>query len=1245
MSTSDPLGDPATQPPMGIARLVGAALEATRAGRFEQAMSMLRAQLRVPNMTAGQSAELRLTLARVLLDAGRPKAAVAELVQVLRVDAHRPDALLLLTEALLGCGERDRAQEMLLRAQQSGGDPQRVAYLKMRLAGQSPPPSTDTIPVLVSDDLPTPRVAMDLPVLFDDDPTVPWVETRDDDPRPRIPLDNAPTEPLGWSIGDPGRAGVAHARAAGLSWGGPEEDTATGAFQNISGQSIRAADAKVQRWRAREASAHKPSTIEVNLDDEDIALLDEVDGSLELLVLGPDAPAPAPDAHNLLFDEPEETTLQTSPPRPAPPITATARTRDPDQPRDTPTEHLNSAQMPTLRRAIPAEAEMIQAVTVEADPIPPPPPVVIAAPPRPRHHAPPPGSASHAPGSGANPPLQRPHVASSANLRAQLRNPTLDKKLSHISERRVAARVHTAQDIPAMELAEEPPASPSLVPLILGLTFFGLILILALFIWPTLYRQQLLQEFDEHTHRARAQARADNFQGYQRAAEHLQRALDSYGPAPRALGQWTEGYLSLLGIEDIEQRRLRARGALALHHATLEERFAASTSPSAADLIAALDQEQRPSPDLDAARVHLAIARGDAPAALDAAEAALTRWPRSAPLLTLHARAAWANGDTAAAAPLLEQAQHLDPAYVPALFETGRLLAAGRDKRARYFFDTVLQHYSTEHEDALIERALLLIRDDPPPKEARDRLEELIRDRGALLSQRHLARAWFALALYHQRQRGPQALADAEDALQRSRQIDPDAPEPLYELIELLAQQDRLQDARALLQQASQRFRPGPPQRRLDALLLLHAGRPQQALLTLGQPLPEDGDGHALLGDILAELDRWPQAAQAWSLALDKVSRGNLTVNHNLQLARAAQGQRAELDLLKHQAEKDNDAPSWWRYGRALMARQQPQDAVAPLKNADRLDPQGRFRHYLPPAADLCRALLRAQDWAAARDACQRATTMRPDYLPPRRDLAAALSALGQHNDALQHLEAAAQLDPADPDLPLDIIRARLHLRQLHTASQAIDRLLVSRKEDAALLSLQGLLAFHQRRFGRAQGYFDRVIAEDPNHDPQIALYAAWCRLYEQKPQDALPLLRPLLSHKQWAGPAHIAWADALRRQNDWQGAAQLAAKGLSLAQRANSDPWHLAAAWRVSAQALAQRYGYTHPRAAQPLQQAIRLNDPEALYLQARLGRERPSASLQLLRRAVEIDPWLCPAALELQRRDPNARSEHCAP
>src|SRR5690606_17517207 len=58
---------------------------------------------------------------------------VAELVDVLRVDAHRPDALILLVEGLLGCGEMARARTILARARQSGADRERLDELEVRM--------------------------------------------------------------------------------------------------------------------------------------------------------------------------------------------------------------------------------------------------------------------------------------------------------------------------------------------------------------------------------------------------------------------------------------------------------------------------------------------------------------------------------------------------------------------------------------------------------------------------------------------------------------------------------------------------------------------------------------------------------------------------------------------------------------------------------------------------------------------------------------------------------------------------------------------------------------------------------------------------------------------------------------------------------------------------------------------------------------------------------------------------------
>ncbi len=287
------------------------ALGMARAGEPNQAVRVLRQRLERGALSAGEVAELRLVLARVLLDADRAKAAVAELVEVLKIDAHRPDALLLLAESLIVCDEGDKARDILDKARSSGADSGRVDQLRLRLDGKpwSPNPD-DSLSVLISDDdhrpardpfASTDKILKHRPLAFaDDELTMPWVGGRkgeldekthrafyepallaDDemgegwdftDPSrvdPELGLETAPRQDKDprdstWEDPTTSRAVPEHLSTSPRAWsiGDPgraatspaqppplrfDEDTVTGSFDRISGEVLKGLDEEVRR--------------------------------------------------------------------------------------------------------------------------------------------------------------------------------------------------------------------------------------------------------------------------------------------------------------------------------------------------------------------------------------------------------------------------------------------------------------------------------------------------------------------------------------------------------------------------------------------------------------------------------------------------------------------------------------------------------------------------------------------------------------------------------------------------------------------------------------------------------------------------------------------------------------------------------------------------------------------------------------------------------------------------------------
>lgn len=132
--------------PPSVAQVMKTALQVARRGQVARALEMLSSRRSRGQLSHAESASLRHSAARVLLDDGRAKSAVAELVEALRINAHNPDTLLLLAESLIACGEDHRARDILARAAIAGADEDTLEVLNERLrCAEAEGPRTDPV--------------------------------------------------------------------------------------------------------------------------------------------------------------------------------------------------------------------------------------------------------------------------------------------------------------------------------------------------------------------------------------------------------------------------------------------------------------------------------------------------------------------------------------------------------------------------------------------------------------------------------------------------------------------------------------------------------------------------------------------------------------------------------------------------------------------------------------------------------------------------------------------------------------------------------------------------------------------------------------------------------------------------------------------------------------------------------------------------------------------------------------------
>lgn len=94
--------------------------------------------------------------------------------------------------------------------------------------------------------------------------------------------------------------------------------------------------------------------------------------------------------------------------------------------------------------------------------------------------------------------------------------------------------------------------------------------------------------------------------------------------------------------------------------------------------------------------------------------------------------------------------------------------------------------------------------------------------------------------------------------------------------------------------------------------------------------------------------------------------------------------------------------------------------------------------------------------------------------------LGRALVASGQVPEAVQHLQRAAALAPADPTIAFDYTQVLLQKEDFGGAVHTLEPALAAHPEDAQLVLATGVARYGQRRFDDCAGLFLRVIKLDP---------------------------------------------------------------------------------------------------------------------------------------------------------------------
>jgi len=240
---------------------------------------------------------------------------------------------------------------------------------------------------------------------------------------------------------------------------------------------------------------------------------------------------------------------------------------------------------------------------------------------------------------------------------------------------------------------------------------------------------------------------------------------------------------------------------------------------------------------------------------------------------------------------------------------------------------------------------------------------------------------------------------------------------------------------------------------------------------------PHFAPSHNYLGIALASLGERARAIAEFetALALDPnyaIARLNLGNSHE---------QAGRLDLALEAYEKGFPDGPWARdtlerAARVLERQGRFDDALDRSRRIVAVDPDDEAARVALGAR-----LLRARRWAEARAVFAALVARRPDSYPVRFNLGVALQALDLPDEALEAFQAAAVLQPNDPDPHVRIATIHAWRGQWADAAAAYEQALARDPRHAVSHFNLGLVAERLGDRGRAVSHYRAAAASEPS--------------------------------------------------------------------------------------------------------------------------------------------------------------------
>lgn len=274
----------------------------------------------------------------------------------------------------------------------------------------------------------------------------------------------------------------------------------------------------------------------------------------------------------------------------------------------------------------------------------------------------------------------------------------------------------------------------------------------------------------------------------------------------------------------------------------------------------------------------------------------------------------------------------------------------------------------------------------------------------------------------------------------------------------------------------------------LDAALALHrAGRFDDAEQAYRALLPtQPASAGRMLGVLLLQMQRFAEAAAVLApLSQADPRDAELAANASLALRRCGQIEPALLAARCATAADAQRMSAWNALGLAAMESELLDEALSAFERGLRLSPGH-------PALRLHRAqcLRRLGRFGDAGQAFYELVQADPNLLEAWRGLAAVNAALGSTDSALECRRRAQALQPADPELQLELAIALLLDGHADEAVSELEALLADNAADAQIWAWLGRARLKLGQSEAARAAFDEAQARDPD-DAVVAHFRA----------------------------------------------------------------------------------------------------------------------------------------------------------